>query len=185
MLSAARPCSSARSSATCRTRSRLSGAGGRRRAFPRWGTTYSSQLLTGLHRKSTVTYIVSRMMGAPMRTAVLLAVALILAFAILGVAFVVGMRHKTPVVLNAVRRAGRAMKPLVLRSAGRHGSPTSVVEHVGRKSGRRYETPVVAARSDDGFVIALPYGLNTDWLKNVLTAGRGTVRFDGASYAVD
>jgi deazaflavin-dependent oxidoreductase (nitroreductase family) len=99
---------------------------------------------------------------------------------ILGTTFVVGMRRKVPFVLNAVRRSSRAMKPLILRHAGRAEAPTSVVEHVGRTSGRRYETPVVATEIDGGYAIALPYGPNTDWLKNVLAAGRATLRFDGA-----
>ena len=95
------------------------------------------------------------------------------------------MRRKTPFVLNAVRRSGRAVKPLVLRSAGQAGSPTAVVEHLGRTTGRRYDTPVVATPTDEGFVIALPYGQNTDWLKNVLSAGCATIRFEGASHDID
>ena len=120
-----------------------------------------------------------------MRRVLMTGTTVILGLGVAAVIFVVGMRRKSPVVLNAVRRSGRAMKPLVLRSAGTAGSPTAVVEHVGRTSGRRYDTPVVAAPSDDGFVIALPYGPNTDWLKNVLTAGRATIRFEGASHDVD
>jgi deazaflavin-dependent oxidoreductase (nitroreductase family) len=106
--------------------------------------------------------------------------ALIALVVILGTTFVVGMRRKVPFVLNAVRRSGRAMKPLVLRQAGGAESPTAVVEHVGRTSGRRYETPVVATEIDGGYAIALPYGPNTDWLKNVLAAGRATLQFGGA-----
>ena len=120
-----------------------------------------------------------------MRNVLLGATAVILGLAMAAVIFLLGMRRKTPAVLNAVRRSGRAVKPLVLRSAGTAGSPTAVVEHVGRTSGRRYDTPVVAAPAGDGFVIALPYGPNTDWLKNVLTAGRATIRFKGASHDVD
>jgi deazaflavin-dependent oxidoreductase (nitroreductase family) len=105
--------------------------------------------------------------------------------AALGLVFVVGMRTRSKPVLDAVRRMGRATKPLVLRSAGRDGSPTSVVQHVGRTSGRSYRTPVVAAAFDGGFVIALPYGPNTDWLKNVLARGRATIQSGGRDYAVD
>lgn len=76
------------------------------------------------------------------------------------------------------------MKPLILRSAGTAGSPTSVVEHVGRTTGRRFETPVVAVPVAGGFVIALPYGQNTDWLKNVVTAGDATIRSNGDSHHV-
>jgi len=119
-----------------------------------------------------------------MRNALLITAALILCLTVVGVVFVVGMRRKSPLVLTAVRRSGRAVKPLVLRSAGTASSPTAVIEHVGRTSGRRYETPVVAAPTEDGFVIALPYGPNTDWLKNVLTAGHAAIRFGGARHDV-
>jgi deazaflavin-dependent oxidoreductase (nitroreductase family) len=108
--------------------------------------------------------------------------ALVALVLILGTTFVVGMRRKVPFVLNAVRRSGRAVKPLVLRRAGSAESPTSVVEHVGRTSGRRYETPVVATEIDGGYAIALPYGPNTDWLKNVVAAGETTLRRGGTVY---
>ena len=105
--------------------------------------------------------------------------------AVIGVVFVVGMRTKSPRVLNAVRRSGRATKPLVLKSSGTPGGIASVVRHVGRTSGREYETPVQAVTTDDGFVIALPYGLNTDWLKNVRASGFATIVHEGDTYRVD
>ena len=46
-----------------------------------------------------------------------------------------------------------------------------VVVHRGRRSGRRYETPVNVFRTADGYVLALTYGPDTDWVKNVLAAG--------------
>lgn len=46
-----------------------------------------------------------------------------------------------------------------------------VVVHRGRKSGREYRTPVNVFRSGDGFVIALTYGAEADWVRNVLAAG--------------
>ncbi len=102
-----------------------------------------------------------------------------------GIAFVAGMRAKSPLVLNATRRASRAMKPRVLASAGTPGAHASVIRHVGRTSGRPYETPVVAEATGDGFVFALPYGPNTDWLKNVLASGSAVVVADGTTYQVD
>ena len=77
------------------------------------------------------------------------------------------------------------MRPLALRSAGREGSSTAVVRHVGRRSGRTYETPVIAVRHDDSFLIALPYGKRTDWLKNVLDRGSATIVANGHTYEVD
>jgi deazaflavin-dependent oxidoreductase (nitroreductase family) len=110
---------------------------------------------------------------------------MVLALAIVSATFILGMRRKVPFVLNAVRRCGRAMKPLILRRAGTPHSPTAVVEHVGRTSGRGYETPVVAVELEDGYAIALPYGPNTDWLKNVLAAGRVTLRHAGAVHELE
>ena len=104
---------------------------------------------------------------------------------LLAASFIVGMRTKNSTVQSLVRRSSRFMKPFVLRSAGRPGSPTAVVEHVGRVSGRTHETPVVAARTSTGFAIALPYGPTTDWVKNVMHAGGATLRVDGTSYVVD
>jgi deazaflavin-dependent oxidoreductase (nitroreductase family) len=103
---------------------------------------------------------------------------------VLAGVFVVGMRRKWPPVLNAVRRASKAFKPVVLKTAGSKGASASVVRHVGRQSGRQYETPVVAVSTPDGFAIALPYGPTTDWLKNVLAQGTATLVVDGSEYTV-
>jgi deazaflavin-dependent oxidoreductase (nitroreductase family) len=102
-----------------------------------------------------------------------------------GTVFLVGMRRKSPLVLDTVRRASRTMKPLALRSAGTPGAHASVIRHVGRTTGRAYETPVGAVATADGFVIALPYGPNTDWLKNVLASGSATIVDEGSTYGVD
>jgi deazaflavin-dependent oxidoreductase (nitroreductase family) len=110
---------------------------------------------------------------------------LFVALAAIGTVFVAGMRAKSPVVLDAVRRISRATKPLVMNRAGTPGASASVVRHVGRTTGRRYETPVGAVATDDGFVIALPYGPNTDWLKNVLASGSATIVLEGNTFRVD
>jgi deazaflavin-dependent oxidoreductase (nitroreductase family) len=46
-----------------------------------------------------------------------------------------------------------------------------VVIHRGRTSGRTFRTPLFAFRRGDGFVIALTYGSDADWVRNVLAAG--------------
>jgi deazaflavin-dependent oxidoreductase (nitroreductase family) len=46
-----------------------------------------------------------------------------------------------------------------------------ILRHVGRKSGRLYRTPVNVFRAPDGFLIALTYGRESEWVKNVLAAG--------------
>lgn len=46
-----------------------------------------------------------------------------------------------------------------------------VVVHRGRRSGRTYRTPVNVFPKSDGYVFALTYGPDTDWVKNVQAAG--------------
>ncbi len=46
-----------------------------------------------------------------------------------------------------------------------------IVIHRGRRSGREFRTPINVFRTDEGFVFALTYGPDTDWVKNVITAG--------------
>jgi len=50
-----------------------------------------------------------------------------------------------------------------------------VVVHEGRRSGRTYRTPVNAFRRGGGFTIALTYGPDADWVRNVLAAGSATL----------
>jgi deazaflavin-dependent oxidoreductase (nitroreductase family) len=109
---------------------------------------------------------------------------LLFALTVTGIIFVVGMRAKSPPVLNTVRRISRATKPMILKTAGQAGTSTSVIRHAGRFSGQEYETPVSALPTDGGFVIALPYGRNTDWLKNVLARGSATIVDQGTTYKV-
>ena len=47
----------------------------------------------------------------------------------------------------------------------------AIVTNAGRKSGRLYRTPVNVFREPDGFLIALTYGRDSDWVRNVLAAG--------------
>jgi deazaflavin-dependent oxidoreductase (nitroreductase family) len=46
-----------------------------------------------------------------------------------------------------------------------------ILTHVGRKSGKVYRTPVNVFRAPNGFVIALTYSSQSEWVKNVLAAG--------------
>ena len=74
------------------------------------------------------------------------------------------------------------LNPVMLTVAGRAHSPYALLRHVGRRSGRVYATPVVAERSSDSFVIALPYGTGVDWYRNVLAKGRCTLTWHGQDY---
>ena len=72
-----------------------------------------------------------------MRTAIARAAgSLVLVVSVIGIVFVAGMRAKSPAVVSGVRKLGRAMRPLAIKSAGGPGTSASVVHHVGRISGR-------------------------------------------------
>jgi deazaflavin-dependent oxidoreductase (nitroreductase family) len=105
--------------------------------------------------------------------------------ALLMVLFV-GMRSHSPRVRRAVRRTNRRFfNPMQMRSAGQPGAYASVVRHRGRHTGHEYTTPVAAVPVDDGFLVALPYGTQSDWLQNVLAAGSATIVHEGHAWSVD
>ena len=51
-----------------------------------------------------------------------------------------------------------------------------ILEHVGRKSGKPYRTPLNVFSTDDGVAILLSYGPDRDWLKNITAAGGAQMR---------
>jgi deazaflavin-dependent oxidoreductase (nitroreductase family) len=55
----------------------------------------------------------------------------------------------------------------------------AVVEHVGRRSGTVRHSPVNLFRHGDRYVIALTYGTDSQWVRNVLAAGEFTVETRG------
>lgn len=63
-----------------------------------------------------------------------------------------------------------------------------ILEHVGRRSGKGYRTPltVFSAEVDGkpGVAILLTYGPDRDWLKNLNAAGGGRMRRHGTTFGV-
>ncbi|MCV7099461.1 nitroreductase family deazaflavin-dependent oxidoreductase [Mycobacterium palustre] len=63
-----------------------------------------------------------------------------------------------------------------------------IVEHVGRRSGKTYRTPVNVFSADvdgkPGVVIMLSYGPDRDWLKNLKAAGGGRMRRKSKTFGI-
>jgi len=81
------------------------------------------------------------------------------------------------------RFTNRFIEPVVARTAG-----FAVVSHAGRRSGSAYRTPVYAfpvdrTSTDGQLVVALTYGPEADWAKNVL-AGGGTIAYRDTERAI-
>lgn len=94
-------------------------------------------------------------------------------------------RSRSPRARRVVTRYNKhVINPLMLRYAGGH-SLSAVVHHVGRRSGTPYAAPVAACQIDQDVIIPLPYGTEVDWLRNLLSAGRGVVDLQGQRLAVD
>lgn len=63
-----------------------------------------------------------------------------------------------------------------------------ILEHVGRRSGKPYRTPLTVFNAEvdgkPGVAILLSYGPDRDWLKNLNAAGGGTMRRHGKTFGV-
>lgn len=58
----------------------------------------------------------------------------------------------------------------ITRPIARWAPGFGIVHHVGRKTGREYETPVNVFHRGDDYLIALTYG-GGSWVENALAAG--------------
>jgi hypothetical protein len=110
----------------------------------------------------------------------------VIVLAVLAGAFVVGWRAKSGLVLGPIVWLSRKfMNPMQMRSAGTPGAYASIVRHRGRTSGAEYATPIGVVADGDAFLVALPYGVRTQWLRNVLAAGSAILEHEGTTYRVD
>lgn len=75
-----------------------------------------------------------------------------------------------PLSQRVARFNRRVLNPLTRQLAG-WAPGFAIVVHTGRRSGRVYHTPVNAFRDGDDYLIALTYGAEADWVRNVLASG--------------
>jgi deazaflavin-dependent oxidoreductase (nitroreductase family) len=72
---------------------------------------------------------------------------------------------------KALARFNRVVTNPILRHVAGRLPGFGIVTHVGRRSGRTYRTPVNLFRHHSRYVIALTYGVDSQWVRNVLAAG--------------
>src|SRR4029078_4636570 len=93
--------------------------------------------------------------------------------AVTGVALVVagGLWRRHPRIATAF--VNSVVNPALLRRelAGYGRSEIGTLEHVGRKSGVRRQTPVHPEPTTAGFRIIGPLGMRSEWARNVIAAG--------------
>jgi deazaflavin-dependent oxidoreductase (nitroreductase family) len=78
------------------------------------------------------------------------------------------------------------VNPLVLRLAGRrHMALLGIVHHRGRKTGRKYATPLgVRPVTGGGFVVPLTFSEASHWYQNIRAARWCVITYRGADYTV-
>ena len=64
-----------------------------------------------------------------------------------------------------------------------HG-PFANIHHIGRRSGKPYETVIWIWQMREGFVIALTYGPEVDWYRNMKANGGGSIFWHRKLYVV-
>jgi deazaflavin-dependent oxidoreductase (nitroreductase family) len=87
--------------------------------------------------------------------------------------------------MKVSRRVARFNKTVTNRVQGVYAwilPPWAVILHRGRRSGRAYRTPVLAFRQGRTLVVALLYGEESDWLRNLRAAGGGHIVRGGRTY---
>jgi deazaflavin-dependent oxidoreductase (nitroreductase family) len=75
--------------------------------------------------------------------------------------------------------------PVMVRFFSGRSAHSALLHHVGRRSGSAYVTPLTAHRSEETIIVPLPYGTETDWLRNLQAAGQGVVELEGRGFRVD
>jgi hypothetical protein len=101
---------------------------------------------------------------------------------LLGMAFARAAQRNRALLVKAAGPYNAVMR----RIAGRTPhAPFAVLMHTGRRSGRTYETPLGAFPFGDGFVLALAYGREVDWCRNVLATGTCQLRWKGQEFALE
>lgn len=79
----------------------------------------------------------------------------------------------------------KTINPRALAAAKSGRGPFSLVRHVGRKSGKHYETPIMVAAVPAGFVAELTYGPKVAWYQNSLAAGGCELVVHGETFTID
>jgi len=77
----------------------------------------------------------------------------------------------------------RITNPLAVRFGG-WAPLNGTLEHVGRKSGKTYRTPLNIFETADGFVVPIGYGLESHWVQNALAGGPLAIHKGGRTVPV-
>lgn len=110
--------------------------------------------------------------------------AVVLYLALLSFSVLMRVRWVSDRTRQASKRANRWARQVAGTRLGSLYFNLAALQHVGRRSGREYMTPLGAYPLGDGFVLAVAYP-HVDWSENVLAAGKCTLTWKGHEYALE
>lgn len=88
-------------------------------------------------------------------------------------------------MLNRIRLFNKYVtNRILIHICGKKFGHFAILGHVGRKSGALYKIPIIAQPVQNGFVMALTYGRNVDWCKNVLFRGSCSLKWKNTEYCL-
>jgi len=87
--------------------------------------------------------------------------------------------------LGPFKRFLQRYNDITRKISGTQRSSWGLVTHVGRRSGRIYQTPLGTYPYGDGFLLPLGYGTHTDWYRNMVAAGTCTLAWKGRTYQLE
>ena len=86
---------------------------------------------------------------------------------------------------RSLTRFNRVVTNPLSRPLAKHLPGFGVLVHTGRRTQRDYRTPLNVFRGDDDhYLIALTYGPDVEWLKNLQASGRGQLETLGQTWVV-
>ena len=97
-----------------------------------------------------------------------------------------GMRRGDQAVIDAKRTRNKRFANRMITTVGRAGrrhSIFAVIHFTGRRTGRRYSTPIRLVEQGDDFIVPLTYGPRTSWYVNLL-ATPGELAWQGQTIPV-
>jgi deazaflavin-dependent oxidoreductase (nitroreductase family) len=125
--------------------------------------------------------------GPSLQRAVRAVLAVVLAAAVVRrIRIAAGMRRGDQVVIDAKRHRNKRFANKMVTRVGGAGRPRSIfalIEYIGRRTGRRYTTPIRVVEQPGGFIVPLTYGPRTSWYVN-LQAGPGQLHWQGHAIRV-
>jgi deazaflavin-dependent oxidoreductase (nitroreductase family) len=87
--------------------------------------------------------------------------------------------------LRGFRKFLTTYNGMTRKISGTRRSSWGLLTHIGRRSGHLYQTSLGTVDYGDGFLLPLGYGPHTDWYRNLMAAGTGTLAWKGRTYRLE